>query len=77
MLDLIKNEEYDKIINYFEKINLETFTETNHLSKLLIELERKNDFMRINKILMIIADYKINTLIYELKDGIRLLTINK
>lgn len=52
---------------------LETLGRTNKLSNAFDTLERHKKFQEIKEIIEIIANYHINVLDYEMKEGLRIL----
>jgi hypothetical protein len=72
---LYNYDEFDKIITYLKQTKLETIANQGSIiSKTLTKLQQIENPDKIVDILLIIANYKQNVFINELKEGIRILT---
>ncbi len=71
----VNDSELEEILNYINHLKstrLETLGRTNKISKAFDTLERERKFPEIKEILDIIANYQMNVLNYEMKEGLRI-----
>jgi hypothetical protein len=75
--ELYNYDEFDKILVYLKETRLETIGNSTILNKTLTKLHQLDHYDKIKLFVTVIANYKINVLESELKDGIRLMINNK
>ncbi len=71
--ELYNYDEFDKIIEYLKEIRLESFGNSNIIYKTITKLQQLENIEKLKDILFIIANYKINVLVSELKEGLKIL----
>ena len=74
--ELYNYDEFDKMIAFLKETRLETIGNSNIILKTIIKLQQLDIIDKIKEILYVIANYKINVLESELKEGLKIL-INK
>jgi hypothetical protein len=75
--ELYNYDEFDQILTYLKETRLETIVNTTILNKTLTKLQQLDHYDKIRQFVTIIANYQINVLESEMKEGIRLMIKNK